>query len=162
MALASLEAAQPLLHTQAPDQTFYLLLGDGDNGASINNVQFNMSALAAGPPLLDYQTDLSTQDFCQTPYTELGEQCDPSTDSCSCFHVLQTEVGDIVDLFLINPLSSHVVAHPVHLHGLHYSVLGTGAIPDSRPLHWVREQEEQGRIPRNLDHPPRYTAGRLF
>ena len=82
-------------------------------------------------------------------------------------------------MFLVNPNSTrHPVAHPVHLHGHHYSVLSTGnslssnqnfpflqpptttlsspgPVPAKDPLGWVQEQDLLGTIPGNLDHPPR-------
>jgi len=157
VAVKDLRAKEGLEHTGPADSTFYFLLGDGDNGASINMVQMPLEEMAKNPPLLAEQPDLDADSFCQGSYTEEGTICDPSEDpsGCACFHVLHAPFNQVIELFLVNPNSSHPVAHPVHLHGHHYSVLSTGPVPASDPLAWVQEQNLLGTIPRNLDHPPR-------
>jgi len=142
----------------SPDHTFYLLLGDGEGGASINNLQFPLAALEGGAPLLVEESHSPSPPYCSSHYTEEGEVCSPSTDpsSCSCTHLLSARLGSTVELFLVNPSSPHPVAHPVHLHGQHYSVLATQEVPDTTdPLGWVRAANQLGLVERNMERPPR-------
>jgi FtsP/CotA-like multicopper oxidase with cupredoxin domain len=153
--VSALRARHPLENPQPADRTFYFLLGDGAHGANINMVQFPLDALEVGQPLLA-EDPTSDGSFCSSSYTEDGVLCDPATDptGCFCTHRLEVGLGDVVEIFLINPENPRPVAHPIHLHGQHYSVLGEGAVPNDQPMHWVREQNNAGAIPRNLDRPP--------
>lgn len=159
VAVVDLRSKQALEHPEPADTTFYFLLADEEAGASINLVQMSLEEMAKYPrPLLAEQPDLAEDSFCQGSYTEEGTTCDPSTDpsGCACFHLLHAPLNQVIEVFLVNPNSTrHPVAHPVHLHGHHYSVLSTGPVPSSDPLVWVQEQNQLGTIPRNLDHPPR-------
>jgi len=159
VAVADLRSMQPLDHPGPADHTFYFLLADEEEGASFNLVQMSLEEMANYPqPLLAEQPNLAEDSFCQGSYTEEGTMCDPSKEpgGCACFHVLHAPLNQVIEVFLVNPNSTrHPVAHPVHLHGHHYSVLSTGPVPAKDPLGWVQEQDLLGTIPRNLDHPPR-------
>jgi len=151
--VSSLSSIHPLIHIAPADKTFYLQLGDGDTGANINNIQFDLNSLKA--PLLSQEDDQDPSLFCDESYTKEGQLCDPLLDrnSCTCTHILQVETGDVVDLFFINPDLEKPIAHPVHLHGYSFNVLGSGLVPDENPLKFVREMNEAGQISRNLDKP---------
>jgi len=140
---------------QSADKTFYLQLGDSDNGANINNLQFDLKSLTS--PLLSQEEDQNQDMICNSSYAEQGLICDPATDKnkCSCQHILHVDTGDVVDMFLINPDLERPIAHPIHLHGHFFNVLGSGSIPEENPMAYIREQNEAGNIVRNLDFPPR-------
>ena len=86
----------------------------------------------------------------------LGTLCNPETDEngCKCFHVLHVDIGDVVELFFINPAEDKPIAHPMHLHGYYFNVIASGPIPESNPMEYVRMLNENGGIDRNLHHPP--------
>jgi len=159
VAVVDLHSKEALEYPEPADTTFYFLLADEEAGASVNLVQMSLAEMAKYPrPLLAEQPDLAANPFCQGSYTEEGTTCDTSTDpsECACFHLLHAPLNQVIEVFLVNPNSTrHPVAHPVHLHGHHFSVLSTGPVPASDPLAWVQEQNVLGTIPRNLDHPPR-------
>ena len=84
--------------------------------------------------------------------------CDPGLDKhgCACHNILHVETGDVVEIFLINPDLERPIAHPLHLHGYFFNVLGSGLIPpQENPMEYVRQQNEEGNIARNLQDPPR-------
>ena len=63
--------------------------------------------------------------------------------------------GDVLEIFFINLRQN---AHPMHVHGYWYNVIGTGSIPGgpaSNQLEYVKHQNEIGNIARNFDNPPR-------
>jgi L-ascorbate oxidase len=43
---------------------------------------------------------------------------------CSCIHVLELELNDLVELIVIDEAFTHVSNHPMHLHGHSYAVIG--------------------------------------
>ena len=95
--------------------------------------------------------------YCKESYATEGLLCDPDQDKhgCACHHILHPETGDVVEMFLINPDLDEPIAHPVHLHGYFFNVIGSGTIPEENPLEFVKQQNEEGRIKRNLEDPPR-------
>merc|ERR1712212_1029560 len=91
VAVADLRSKEALEHPELADSTFYFLLADEEEGASINLVQMSLEEIAKNPaPLLAEQPDLDADSFCQGSYTEEGTICDPSKEpnGCACFHVL--------------------------------------------------------------------------
>ena len=97
--------------------------------------------------------------FCQALHNYnyfLGTLCNPETDEngCKCFHVLHVDIGDVVELFFINPAEDKPIAHPMHLHGYYFNIIASGPIPESNPMEYVKMLNENGEIERNLHHPP--------
>jgi len=153
--VSSLKSTIPSKGKENVDKTFYLQLGDNEGGANINNIQFDIETLKS--PLLSQEMDLDPKLFCNTSYTTNAELCDPATDEngCACFHVLHVDVGDLVEIFLINPAGEKPIAHPIHFHGYYHDVIASGPIPETNPMEYVKMQNENGNIERNLDFPPR-------
>jgi len=152
--VTSLHSSSPLEQQQQPDKTFYLLLGDGDQGAHVNNISFDLNTLTA-PLLTADHPDLDS--LCDQTYAEDGLLCDPGLDShgCACHNILHVDTRDVVEIFLINPDLERPIAHPLHLHGYFFNVIGSGLIPQENPMGYVRQQNEEGNIERNLHDPPR-------
>jgi FtsP/CotA-like multicopper oxidase with cupredoxin domain len=152
--VSELHSSHIMEHQGPADRTFYLQLGDGAGGANINNILFDLNTLT---------TPLLTQEWpdqgrvCDQAYSEEGLLCDPALDllSCECQHILYVETGDLVEIFLINPDLERPIAHPVHLHGYFFNVIGSGYIPQETPMAYLRQQNEEGNIERNLINPPR-------
>jgi len=138
---------------QQPDKTFYLLLGDGSQGAHVNNISFDLNTLTT-PLLTADHPDLAS--LCDQSYAEDGLLCDPGLDShgCACHNILHVETRDVVEIFLINPDLERPIAHPLHLHGYFFNVIGSGLLPQENPMGYVRQQNEEGNIERNLHDPP--------
>ena len=155
--LANLRAAQPELRTTGqPNKTFYLQVGESmDQGASINNIQFRTQTL--DHPLLSQADDIDKNMFCNPAYSLRGLLCNSTVDKhkCKCFHILEIELGDVVEIFILNPAGDMPIAHTLHLHGYSYSVVGSGRIPDDSPMKYVRKENEAGNILRNLNTPPK-------
>jgi len=152
--VSDLRSIHSLDQKSTADKTFYLQMGDGDHGANINNVQFDLTSLSS--PFLSQEEDQNFAMICESSYAELGQVCDPALDKnfCSCQHVLNVETGDVVEIFLLNPDLERPISHPVHLHGQYFNVIGSGSIPEEDPLTYIKQQNEAGNIERNLDHPP--------
>jgi len=157
LTVSDLRSASPLLDKKKPDKTFYLQFGDSDRGAHINNLKFDVTTLEI--PLLSQEDDLDRSMICESSYAVDALLCDPSSDrhSCRCFHILEVELGDIVEIFMLNPTIDHNIAHPIHSHGYWHHVLGSGLFPPNVTSHlqYVKEQNENGNINRNLEYPPR-------
>lgn len=154
VSVSSLRSINPLDNKEKADKTFYLQLGDNEGGANLNAMQFDLETL--GSPLLSQDFDLDPKMFCDTSYTREGTLCNPETDEngCKCFHVLHVDIGDVVELFFINPAEDKPIAHPMHLHGYYFNVIASGPIPESNPMEYVKVLNEIGEINRNLHHPP--------
>jgi len=144
------------LDQQGPaDKTFYLQFGDGDNGANVNNIIFDLKTLTT--PLLTQEDHQNQTAICDTSYAVDGSICDPSLDnhSCSCQNILNVKTGNVVEMFLINTDLEKPIAHPIHLHGYFFNVIGSGPIPAEKPMAFIRQMNEEGNIERNLNNPPR-------
>merc|ERR1719290_42607 len=151
--VSQLHSSQTLDQDQKADKTFYLLFGDGDRGAHVNNLKFDLNSLTT--PLLTADKPDNSK-YCVESYAIEGLLCDPSQDKlgCACQNILHVETGDVVEMFLINPDLEEPIAHPVHLHGYFFNVVGSGTIPEENPLEYVKKQNEEGLIKRNLEDPP--------
>jgi len=152
--VTQLHSRYTLDQTQPADKTFYLLFGDGERGAHVNNIQFDLNTLTT--PLLTAEEPDSAR-LCDELYAREGLLCDPNTDKhgCACHNILHVNTGDVVEMFLINPDLERPIAHPFHLHGYFFNVIGSGSIPQEDPMTYVRQLNEEGRIERNLEDPPR-------
>ena len=153
--VTDLRAAQPEEATEKADKTFYLQVGDNSLGGNLNNIQFGINTL--GFPLLSQEADVDQSKYCDQSYAVDGLVCNARIDKnqCKCFHILEVDLGDIVEIFILNPTNARPVAHTLHLHGHAYSVIGSGAIPVNNPMHYIKVQNEAGNIPRVLYDPPR-------
>ena len=74
-------------------------------------------------PLLSQESDLNPDDFCdsgnfQPPKADCGGE-----DFCECHHVLRVDLGDVVELVLIDEGVPYDVSHPFHLHGHSFFVV---------------------------------------
>jgi len=152
--VTQLHSRYSLDQTQPADKTFYLLFGDGERGAHVNNIQFDLNTLTT--PLLTAEEPDSAR-LCDEFYAREGLLCDPNTDKhgCACHNILHVNTGDVVEMFLINPDLERPIAHPFHLHGYFFNVIGSGSIPQEDPMTYVRQLNEEGGIERNLEDPPR-------
>ena len=88
-------------------------------------------------------------------------------DFCQCTHTLQVEMGDVVELVLIDEGYAYDVIHPFHIHGHSFYVVAMerhGATPSHigpspGPGNFItRERVEklnaEGKIVKNLQNPP--------
>jgi len=164
LTVSDLRSATPMLNKEKPDKTFYLQFGDSTRGAHINNLKFDITTL--GAPLLSQEDDLDRSQVCESSYAIDAVMCDPDTHElgCRCFHILEIELGDVVEIFMLNPIIDTNIAHPIHLHGYWHNVLGSGLFPANMTspdynispyLEYVKELNENGSINKNLENPPR-------
>ena len=155
--VTELKSIYPLLHKERmADKTFYLQLGDTKRvgGAHINNIQFDIKTL--GSPLLSQEEDINKTMICDESYLVDAKLCDSKEDShgCKCHNIVNIEIGDVVEVFLINPHADKDIPHPIHFHGYWHNVIGSGDILSNDPLTYIKMANENGEIPRNLEYPP--------
>lgn len=120
----------------------------------INNISMHMPEY---PPLTQWN-DLSKEEFCNQD-SRLSK-CDKK-DYCSCIHLIEVNLGDLVELVLVDASYTKLPIrlenkHPMHLHGYSFAVVGLHEFNSSEkitvPL--VKELDAKGLIKRNLINPP--------
>ena len=88
-------------------------------------------------------------------------------DFCHCTHVLEVNLGDLVELVMIDEGYAYDVSHPFHIHGHSFYVVASerhggapehiGAAPHPKNFvtrDYVEELNRSGKIKKNLINPP--------
>ena len=124
----------------------------------INNISLELPA----SPLL---TQSEVADFCDEK--SLQHLDCKGKDFCQCTHLLQVELGDVVEIVLIDEGYAYDVAHPFHLHGFAFYIVAMerhgsnlshiGPAPGQGnwiTRDYVQELNKHGKIVKNLENPP--------
>lgn len=167
---------------EVPDKTFYLafdLLGkdnpsyhheelysydDVEGQNKMRSPQINNITLKVPPStLLTQGQDVK---FCNEQALSESKDCD-GEDWCECPHVLEVDLGDVVEIFLIDEGYAFDVSHPFHLHGYSFNVVAmerhaanaSHIGPSAGRGNFISKDEvimmnEEGKIKRNLVNPP--------
>ncbi|XP_071500404.1 uncharacterized protein [Diadema antillarum] len=116
------------------------------------NVLNNITLTLPGIPLLTHAQHLDNSLFCNRE-TFLDDGRDCSTQDCECIHTLSFNQNQVVELVFINKLTG--VAHPLHLHGYYFSVLGMQSFSLPFTTEDFQDLDKEGNIRRNFSNPPR-------
>ncbi|XP_063967367.1 uncharacterized protein LOC129279215 [Lytechinus pictus] len=74
---------------------------------------------------------------------------------CECAQVITVELGETVEIVLIDEGVPFSASHPFHLHGYSFYVVGQEKLNSSTSLQEVMQLDQTGDgLPRNLDHAP--------
>ncbi|KAH8358764.1 hypothetical protein KR093_002270, partial [Drosophila rubida] len=110
----------------------------------ISSVQPGISMLQ-GPHL--YQDDSY---FCnRSSLAAKKRQCD--REVCECVHVIRFPAYRPIEMVIANYMDA---AHPIHMHGFTYRVVGQDAIGNLQDLKNIRELDKRGRLYRVPDNYP--------
>jgi L-ascorbate oxidase len=50
--------------------------------------------------------------------------CPANTTYCSCIHVLEVDLNDLVEVILVDEGFTYQTNHPLHLHGQSFALMG--------------------------------------
>ena len=90
-------------------------------------------------------------------------------DFCKCTHILKVDLGDVVEIILIDEGHPYDVSHPFHLHGHSFYVVAMerhaanpdhiGPAPDPEKKNFISREyvatlNQEGKIKKNLFNPP--------
>jgi len=151
--ITSLKSVYPLKHKGKADKTFYLQFTLDDKfGFMFNNRSFQPKLLRK--PLLSQGHELERKRFCPE---EIDQGVIPENADNECYHVLNVDYGDVVDILLVNP--EDIDRHPIHKHGYHFRVLAEGDIDIEKNgknynFYWdIQEQIKNKIVTPNFDYP---------
>ncbi|XP_052228206.1 uncharacterized protein LOC127842632 [Dreissena polymorpha] len=102
--------------------------------------------LPHAPPLSQLK-DIPDTSFCNADNTG-STNC--SEEFCECVHRIQVDLGDTVELVVIDEGVPFNANHPMHLHGHAFHVVGMDRLGENTSLSQVKELDAQGKLPRNL------------
>ncbi|XP_071494651.1 uncharacterized protein [Diadema antillarum] len=136
------------------DHLFYPFENAGEDTyeASRLFVLNNIALTLPGVPLLTHAEEVANSMFCN-PESLLADGVDCSTVGCECIHTLSFRQDQVVELVFIN--TGRAVAHPMHLHGYYFTVLGMQSFSVPITAEEFKALDEEGNISRNLNNPPR-------
>ncbi|XP_015121329.1 laccase-1 [Diachasma alloeum] len=100
-------------------------------------------------PLLPQRDSINPDQFCNS--STVG---DCKHKYCACTHVLQVNLGSVVELVLVDEGVTYDANHPFHLHGSAFRVIAMARIGKSVTVDQIKELDAAGRIERRLDSAP--------
>ncbi|XP_038051053.1 oxidoreductase OpS5-like [Patiria miniata] len=104
-------------------------------------------------PLLTQSREVSEFEFCSFESTQAAQQhC--RIHHCECTHVLEIELGKVVELVLIDNGLVLNNSHPMHLHGYRFQVLAMDKLGDMTSVDEVKGLDEAGNITRRYLNAP--------
>ena len=120
----------------------------------INNISMHMPDY---PPLSQWN-DLSKDNFCNQE--NKFSKCN-NTEYCSCVHLIEVDLGDLVELVLVDASYTKLPIklenkHPMHLHGYSFAVVAFHEFDSNEKVtvDLVKDLDSKGQIHRNLENPP--------
>ncbi|XP_071494140.1 uncharacterized protein [Diadema antillarum] len=116
----------------------------------LNHVSFKF---APAPPLTQ-SADIPAEDLCEaSDVLNMAERC--TEEYCECTHVITVQLGQTVELILIDEGVTFDASHPFHMHGYSFHVVGQDRLNGTGiSIEEVIELDKAGLIVRNLDRPP--------
>nr|QHF16626.1 laccase 2 protein [Cepaea nemoralis] len=137
----------PRFHNKLYYSTRDFLLGN----KQVQTTQMNgiTNLFPPAPPLSQLQ-DIPEDMFCNDETVK--KNC--SLEFCECIHFYKVDLGDVVELMMIDQGHIWNASHPTHLHGHGFRVLAIDRLAASLYAHEVVEMDARGEISRNLDKPP--------
>ncbi|KAJ8298425.1 hypothetical protein KUTeg_024956 [Tegillarca granosa] len=118
-------------------------------------------------PLLTQYHDVPQEEFCNAD--TIKQNC--TEDFCECVHMIKVGLGETVEFVMIDEGKRYSSAHPMHLHGQYFRVVGmdkvstsyyvvfnvsmiNNALNTTVSVEHVMELDKQGLLQRNLTNPP--------
>ncbi|KAK0060978.1 laccase-1 [Biomphalaria pfeifferi] len=152
--------------TSTPDKQFYLAIDfvpiDNLRSHNIPYYPFNSSVkfyspqinwissqMPPSPPLSQFD-DVPEELFCNAE--KVKKQC--TKEWCACVHKYDLNLGDLVELIILDEGKPSHAYHPVHLHGHRFRVLAMERLGDSTSLAEVKELDRAGKINRTTTQAP--------
>ncbi|PIK55769.1 hypothetical protein BSL78_07329 [Apostichopus japonicus] len=115
----------------------------------INHVSFTFPPTA----LLTQHKEIDESKFCDpSQVTKMAGNC--TAEYCECTHVITADLGEIVELVVIDEGVTFGASHPMHLHGYSFRVVAMEKLGLSTSLEEVMEMDKAGNITRNLQAAP--------
>ncbi|XP_071798153.1 uncharacterized protein [Asterias amurensis] len=124
-------------------------------GHFVYTSQLNFVAFVPpGSPPLTQLADIPEFELCSFESTEAKrDHCKEAY--CECTHYLEVELGEVVELVLVDEGIPFEDSHPMHLHGYSFQVVAMGKIGDSTTVEEVKRLDQAGGINRNFVKAPR-------
>lgn len=120
----------------------------------INNISMHMPDY---PPLSQWN-DLPEDNFCNQE--NRFSKCN-NTNYCSCIHLIEVDLGDLVELVLVDASYTKLPIrlenkHPMHLHGYSFAVVAFHEFDSNEKVtvDLVKDLDAKGQIYRNIENPP--------
>ncbi|KAL7635203.1 UNVERIFIED_CONTAM: hypothetical protein RMT77_014189 [Armadillidium vulgare] len=127
-------------------EEFYPYSGvDEDFRVKVPLMNFISFRLPNVPPL-SQPNEVNQTLYCNSS-TISNSNCE--TEFCRCTHVLNVELGSLVEIILIDT-GTRNASHPFHLHGYDFAVLGMGIVEGGATLQKVQDLDKRGKLIRNL------------
>ncbi|XP_033096094.1 uncharacterized protein LOC117100492 isoform X2 [Anneissia japonica] len=116
----------------------------------LDNITF---IFPSSPPLFQF-TEIPENEICaKDSLLRDGKNC--ADNFCECTHTLDLDMGDDVEIILVNEAQLNASSHHFHLHGYHFRVVGQGTIAEKTTVAEVKELDRQGSLPRKLQGAPK-------
>ncbi|ESO98873.1 hypothetical protein LOTGIDRAFT_158826 [Lottia gigantea] len=106
----------------------------------------HISTIFPPSPPLGQWMDLDESIFCNNE--TLRVNC--SLEYCQCVHRIQVELGDVVELVMVDEGVPFNANHPMHLHGHAFRVVAMDRLGNMTSVDYVRHLDNQGLIERKL------------
>ncbi|XP_071494684.1 uncharacterized protein [Diadema antillarum] len=137
---------------------YYPVEKGGQNGATytakrthmLNNISFALPPV----PVLSHHDLVPDDELCTMELLLATTGRDCGKEYCSCIHVIEVKLGQVVELILVTKSQREFEPHPLHLHGNHFYVIAYDN-GDQVPLEQVKEMNERGELEKNLERPLR-------
>ncbi|XP_072013206.1 uncharacterized protein [Amphiura filiformis] len=111
----------------------------------LNHVSFTFNSR---PPLTQSK-ELSEEDFC-TPDTIKNYPKNCSAEYCECTHIVNAQLGQVVELVVVDEGVTFDASHPMHLHGQYFRVVALEKLDRSTSVEQVMAMDKAGMIKRKL------------
>ncbi|XP_022095251.1 laccase-like [Acanthaster planci] len=113
--------------------------------AQINHVSFRPPKV----PLLTQSREIPRTEICRfEKEASKIQRC--KNEYCECTHVLEVELGQVVELVIVNEAQRNFNAHPMHLHGNRFQVLAADKVANVTSVEEVMRLDEAGQITRRI------------
>ncbi|KAJ8030199.1 L-ascorbate oxidase [Holothuria leucospilota] len=138
-------------HFHDPD---YYPVEDIDTSHHLYSPQLNhISFLFPPASLLHQHNELDPSIFCDpNDVAKMRESCEK--EYCECTHVIHAELGEVVELVVVDEGFTFDASHPMHLHGHSFRVVALEKIGRVTSVDEVIAMDLAGNITRNLQSAP--------
>ncbi|XP_046990758.1 laccase-like [Schistocerca americana] len=117
----------------------------------VNNVTFKYPSV----PLLTQRNLISSEMFCPNIQAESSDCYD---EFCNCPYVIEFDLGDLVEIVLVDTSVIRDQDHPFHMHGYHFHVVAMEPLEEEEEgpvtVGRVKEMNDNGAIHKNLETAP--------
>jgi hypothetical protein len=85
----------------------------------------------------------------------IGKVCPKwMTSICRCHHIVEVNLGDLVELVVFDEMQSAIAAHPIHIHGFNVAVVGMAISTTPLTTSIMQQLNAQNKLVRNFVQPP--------